>query len=381
MKKNYKYIILIIGLFFIGATNVLADGVGFSSSAKYASVCGFENVPVNLPKFTSGLYTVVKIAVPIILIIMGMIDFIHAIMLNDENNMKKQQKKFINRLLAAIIIFLVMAIVQFVFNTIDYDSETKNGFSGCINCILNNNCGALSASEDNKLCEKRTLEECTTGTDKNNHTCEKYKSQYSSKEVCITACNNYSGSAQDCSKHAYCRYDGKNCVTKQTNSGSTTSSGSDNSNSGDTGSTSQNDGSTSTTDTTQNTGSTSTGSKVSCSSCDKIPSSSDRAKCKKNNCTNSSDSNKNTAVSNTTSNVKNTVEQTITISDTCGKRTILTCNDMLCEYSKVFNKCVPKITTTKKSTTTTSSDICSVFSTNKCNSSICKVKNGKCIKR
>ena len=76
---------------------------------------------------------------------MGMIDFAGAVMAQDEKKMQASQKKFITRLIAGVIVFFVMAIVQFVFNKIDAGTDYKNGFSNCINCLLNGNesaCGS-----------------------------------------------------------------------------------------------------------------------------------------------------------------------------------------------------------------------------------------------
>lgn len=57
---------------------------------------------------------IVKIAVPIILIVFGIIDFTKAMFAGDEEKMKKAQKDFIMRLAIAILFFLVPTIVDFL---------------------------------------------------------------------------------------------------------------------------------------------------------------------------------------------------------------------------------------------------------------------------
>lgn len=59
---------------------------------------------------------IIKIAVPIILILFGIIDFCKAVFAGDEEKMKKAQKDFIMRLGIAIIFFLIPTIVDFLLS-------------------------------------------------------------------------------------------------------------------------------------------------------------------------------------------------------------------------------------------------------------------------
>lgn len=52
--------------------------------------------------------------VPIILIVLGIIDFAQAIFANDENAMKKAQTKFLKRVIIAVIILLIPTTLQFI---------------------------------------------------------------------------------------------------------------------------------------------------------------------------------------------------------------------------------------------------------------------------
>ena len=57
---------------------------------------------------------VVRIAVPILLIVMGTLDFAKAIFASSEDEMKKAQQKFIKRVLAAVLVFLIPTLVNFL---------------------------------------------------------------------------------------------------------------------------------------------------------------------------------------------------------------------------------------------------------------------------
>lgn len=59
-----------------------------------------------------SLLQIIHIVVPIGLIIMGTIDFGKSVMTTDPNNIKKGRRTFIKRVIAAMIVFLIVAIVN-----------------------------------------------------------------------------------------------------------------------------------------------------------------------------------------------------------------------------------------------------------------------------
>jgi hypothetical protein len=68
------------------------------------------------------LLQLLQIVVPIGLIIMGTLDFGRAVIASDEGAIKKSQKRFINRCLAAVLVFLVAAIVNFAMAFLGNDA-------------------------------------------------------------------------------------------------------------------------------------------------------------------------------------------------------------------------------------------------------------------
>lgn len=61
---------------------------------------------------------IVKIAIPIILIVMGMIDLAKAMMSADDGAMKKAQGSFVKKLIAGVCVFLVPTILNFVLSVV-----------------------------------------------------------------------------------------------------------------------------------------------------------------------------------------------------------------------------------------------------------------------
>lgn len=97
-----------------------------------------------IPKITVLVVNLIKIAVPIILIIMGMIDLSKAVMGNDEKQMKESQSKLIKRVIYAVLVFLVVSVVQLLFSALSGTGATDNGnISSCISCFVSSpdDCG------------------------------------------------------------------------------------------------------------------------------------------------------------------------------------------------------------------------------------------------
>ena len=88
-----------------------------------------------LPQTVSTIVTLIKIAVPILLIIFGMLDLGKAVMAQKEDEIKKGQQTFIKRLIAAAIVFFIFVVVQLVVGMIAGADQDK--ISNCLNCFIN----------------------------------------------------------------------------------------------------------------------------------------------------------------------------------------------------------------------------------------------------
>ena len=86
------------------------------------------------PYIISTIVTLIKIAVPILLIIFGMLDLGKAVVAAKEDEIKKGQQTFIKRAIAAVIVFFVIQIVQIV---VRFVSGNDQNIAGCFNCFIN----------------------------------------------------------------------------------------------------------------------------------------------------------------------------------------------------------------------------------------------------
>lgn len=98
--------------------------------------CGEMTIEAIIPNLVSGAVTILKIAVPIILIIYGMLDLAKAVMSNDEKTMKEAQGKLIKRIIYAVLVFLIVAIVQTVFALLAKADDNTSSATACIDCFM-----------------------------------------------------------------------------------------------------------------------------------------------------------------------------------------------------------------------------------------------------
>ena len=77
---------------------------------------GEAGIPTGIGNVVHLVVVAIQVVVPILLIIWGMIDFTKAIIGQDEDKIKAGQKTFMKRLIAAVVVFLIVTIVQLAIN-------------------------------------------------------------------------------------------------------------------------------------------------------------------------------------------------------------------------------------------------------------------------
>ncbi len=89
-----------------------------------------------IPNLVSTAIDIIKIVIPILLVVFGMLDLGKAVMAQKEDEIKKGQQTFVKRLVAAVIVFLVVFVVQIVLGLVAPRGENSNVWS-CFDCIVN----------------------------------------------------------------------------------------------------------------------------------------------------------------------------------------------------------------------------------------------------
>lgn len=80
--------------------------------------------------------TIVKIAMPLIIIVYGVMDLGKAVVAAKEDEIKTGAKRLMWRAVAGVAIFFIPSIVLWVFGTINQYSNSTEGFENCQKCIL-----------------------------------------------------------------------------------------------------------------------------------------------------------------------------------------------------------------------------------------------------
>ncbi len=102
--------------------------VNFLVNCQTAS--GTIEVPDSIANLLKTIIFIIQVVVPILLILWGMLDFAKGVIGQDEDKIKAGQKKFIQRIIAAVIVFLIVTVVQIVITTVGNIS----GDSGIWDC-------------------------------------------------------------------------------------------------------------------------------------------------------------------------------------------------------------------------------------------------------
>lgn len=100
-----------------------------------------------LQRIITLIINLIKIVIPIALVILGMLDLGKAVMSQKEDDIKKGQSTFIKRLIAAVVMFLIVFVVQLVMG---YFIPGGNDLADCVNKFVNGPGAVNTDDEDNQ---------------------------------------------------------------------------------------------------------------------------------------------------------------------------------------------------------------------------------------
>ncbi len=92
-------------------------------------------------KFLGRIFLILKILIPLVIIVLGIIDLGKAIISSKDDEIKKSVKSLTMRVIAGLIIFFIPTIINLVFMLVDDWNKYSTDYSNCSKCVQNpNNC-------------------------------------------------------------------------------------------------------------------------------------------------------------------------------------------------------------------------------------------------
>ncbi len=109
----------------------------------YNNICNNEGVK-DAVLFIGKLVRVAIWVVPLIIIVLGMVDFAKAMMSQDEKAISKATGALIKRVVAGLAVFIIPTVILSLLKTVGItkNAEQSSEYKSCINCLLYpyNNC-------------------------------------------------------------------------------------------------------------------------------------------------------------------------------------------------------------------------------------------------
>lgn len=139
MKKEKKVIIACIFTMFLVILNTTLVNAA-DNYVTYDNLCNsFESGIGSAIRILGYLLEIIKVIVPIIVIVLGMVDFGKAFLSNDDKAITKAVGALTRRVIAGVVIFFTPTLILTIVELVDItDGIENNGrFNACTKCILN----------------------------------------------------------------------------------------------------------------------------------------------------------------------------------------------------------------------------------------------------
>ena len=102
---------------------------------------GFCSDTANIWHLVGLVVYILKIVIPLILIVLGMVDLGKAVVSSDEKAINKAVGSLIKRFIAAVVVFFVPTIVNAIFGVVGVMSKSEHDdYQTCVNCITGGEC-------------------------------------------------------------------------------------------------------------------------------------------------------------------------------------------------------------------------------------------------
>lgn len=135
MKNKKIYMLIFLMLFLI-----ISCPVVFADTINYGNLCSnYDEGIGSAVRIIGYIVELAKWIIPLIIIVLGMVDFGKAVISSDDKAINKAASTLIRRIVAGVIVFFIPTIVLTLLNIIDITDgiEDTSRFEACTKCILN----------------------------------------------------------------------------------------------------------------------------------------------------------------------------------------------------------------------------------------------------
>jgi hypothetical protein len=137
-KHKTSLILFLIAIMFAGIN------VAYAATSGDLHFCQQPGV-LRTMKIIGLIISVIKVLLPVIIIITGMITFAKVVISGKDEDFKESAKTMIKKVIAGIIIFLIPEMIHFVFVKVVNSNSTSN-FTKCETCLNKPNSCSIPTS-------------------------------------------------------------------------------------------------------------------------------------------------------------------------------------------------------------------------------------------
>ncbi len=110
------------------------------------STAGFCSETIQVFNVIGHVVMILKVLVPLIIIVLGIIDLSKAVISNDDKAISKSAGSLVKRFIAGVVIFFIPTIVTVIFDMLEL-VNVKGDFNTCLTCITDvGNCGKTTSN-------------------------------------------------------------------------------------------------------------------------------------------------------------------------------------------------------------------------------------------
>lgn len=130
LMKRGKWIKILFAILLVFIITDNVNAANFTCSALGDDV----KIDYQFANIIRYVILIIQIIVPVILVVLGMLDFIKAVSSQKEDEIKKGQQMFIKRAIAGVLVFFVIAIVKLFISLLA--RGTSDSIMNCVNCFV-----------------------------------------------------------------------------------------------------------------------------------------------------------------------------------------------------------------------------------------------------